>query len=132
MYVTPIYAALAALLFSRLSVRALSLRRRLGVPIGDGGNPEILRAMRVHANFAEYTPITLLMIFMLELSGGPPPLIHALGLSLLAGRLSHAMGVSQVDEDYRYRVVGMAMTFTPLICAAVGILVRTGMQLAGL
>jgi hypothetical protein len=132
MYVTPIYAALAALLFSRLSVRVLSLRRSLGVPIGDGGNPEILRAMRVHANFAEYTPITLLMIFMLELSGAPLPLIHALGLSLLAGRLSHAIGVSQFDEDYRYRVVGMAMTFTPLICAAVGILVRTAMQLAGL
>lgn len=132
MYVTPIYAALAALLFSQLSIRTLRLRRSLGVAIGDGGNPEMLRAMRVHANFAEYTPITLLLIFMLELSGGPIPLIHALGLSLLAGRLSHAFGVSRVAEDYRYRVVGMAMTFTPLICAALGILVSTVIHVAGL
>lgn len=48
------YAAVLGLLFAALSVRTLLLRRRLRVALGDGGDERLLRAMRVHANFAEY------------------------------------------------------------------------------
>jgi len=34
----------------------------------------------------------------------------------------HAYGVSQVSENYRYRTIGMALTFTVIISASVGIL----------
>ncbi|MBL0168079.1 MAG: hypothetical protein IPP85_13525 [Propionivibrio sp.] len=44
--------------------------------------------------------------------------MHALGLCLLAGRLSHAYGVSQANENYTFRVFGMAMTFISLISAS--------------
>jgi len=49
-----IYAALLALFYVALSVRTLSMRRQLKIGIGDGGNNTMTRAMRVHANFAEY------------------------------------------------------------------------------
>jgi uncharacterized protein len=122
MHITPIYAALFALFFVALSVRTLRLRRTLNIPVGDGGHPQMLRAMRVHANFAEYVPLTLLLVFMLEAEGGQRALIHALCLVLLVGRLSHAAGVSMVAEDYRFRVFGMGSTFTALISAAACIL----------
>jgi uncharacterized membrane protein YecN with MAPEG domain len=122
MYVTPFYAALLALLFVVLGVRTLRLRRRLKIPVGDGGHPQMLRAMRVHANFAEYVPLALLLVFMLELQGGDARLIHGLCLVLLVGRLSHAYGLSQMAEDYRYRVFGMGSTFTALAGAAAFIL----------
>ena len=73
MNITPFYAAILALLFFALSVRTLRLRRKLQIVIGDAGNPHMLRAMRVHANFAEYAPFTLLLAFMLELQGGALP-----------------------------------------------------------
>jgi hypothetical protein len=64
-----IYVALFGLLYLALSVRTLRLRRWLRIAVGDGGNPVMLRAMRAHANFAEYVPLTLVIIFMMERVG---------------------------------------------------------------
>ena len=51
--VIPFYATALALFFFALSVRTLRLRRDLRIGIGDAGNETMLRAIRVHANFAE-------------------------------------------------------------------------------
>ncbi|MEM8816695.1 MAG: MAPEG family protein [Pseudomonadota bacterium] len=120
---TPLYAALFALLLFALSVRTLLLRRRFKVGVGPGQEPLLERAMRVHANFCEYVPVTLLLVFFLELLTGPGWWIHSLCAALLLGRLLHAWGVSQVKEDYRYRIVGMAVTFAVILVSAAGILV---------
>lgn len=58
----PIYAALLGIVFLLLSIRTLRLRRRLRIAVGDGGSVLMLRAMRVHGNFAEYVPLALLLI----------------------------------------------------------------------
>lgn len=122
MTVTPLYAAVLALMFVALSVRTLRLRRQLHIAVGDKGDEQMLRAMRVHANFAEYVPLSLLLVYMFEARSGTSVLIHALCICLIVGRFSHAYGVSRLDEDYRYRVFGMSMTFTALVVSAVGIL----------
>lgn len=57
----PLYASMLALLFVALSVRTLRLRHRLNIGIGDAGNREMLRAMRVHPTFAEYVAFTVLL-----------------------------------------------------------------------
>lgn len=120
--IVPIYAALLALLFVGLSVRTLRLRGALRIAVGDAGNPVMLRAMRVHANFAEYVPLALLVLHFAESAGAAPLLVHALGVALLLGRCAHAYGVSQVQEDLRFRVTGMALTFGALIAGAATIL----------
>ena len=122
MHVVFLYAALLALIFVALSVRTLLMRRRLQIAIGDAGNQSMLRAMRVHANFAEYVPLSLLLILFVEASGANPLFVHALGASVVAGRISHAYGVSQLKEQYAFRVLGMALTLGPIIVAAVGLL----------
>ncbi|WP_390444632.1 MAPEG family protein [Pseudoalteromonas sp. MTN2-4] len=50
-----------------LKFKTIKIRKRLQVGVGTGDNPELLRAMRVHANFSEYVPITLLLILSVEL-----------------------------------------------------------------
>ncbi|NCT83407.1 MAG: glutathione metabolism protein [Comamonadaceae bacterium] len=130
MRVVFLYAALLSLLFVGLSVRTLSLRRRLRIAIGDSGNTAMLRAMRVHANFAEYVPLALLTLYFVELSGAGRGLVHLLGLALLAGRVLHAYGVSQPDENYRFRVAGMALTFACLVAAGLRLLYAYGMGIA--
>ena len=119
MHILPLYAALLALLFFYLSIRTIGLRRRLKIGIGVSDSHEMLRAMRVHSNFAEYVPLTLLLIYLVEVQGAASWFVHALGLCLLLGRTVHAYGLSQVKEKFVYRVSGMAMTFTTLLlCSA--------------
>ena len=98
------------------------MRRRLKIAVGDAGNAAMLRAMRAHANFAEYVPFCLLLIYLVEVSIANTMLVHLLGACLLVGRVSHAFGVSQVAEKFGYRVFGMAMTFTVIVTAALYLL----------
>ena len=68
MTILPVYASLLALLFVYLSIRTIRARRGLRIGLGHAENPAMLRAMRVHANFAEYVPIALLLISFVESS----------------------------------------------------------------
>jgi uncharacterized membrane protein YecN with MAPEG domain len=120
--ITPAYAAILALIFVALSVRTLLLRRKKGIAIGTADDPELTRAMRAHGNFAEYVPISLLLLFFLESRTGNLILIHALCTALVIGRLVHAYGVSQINENYRYRVAGMFLTFGVIIYASLRLL----------
>jgi uncharacterized membrane protein YecN with MAPEG domain len=121
MLVTPLYAALFGFIFFALSVRTIRLRGKLRIGIGDADNPEMLRAMRVHANFSEYVPLSLLLIFMLESLGARVALVHSLCVILLLGRLVHAYGVSRPKENFRFRMAGMASTFTALVGASLSL-----------
>ena len=120
--ITPFYAALLGLLFIALSVRTLRLRRALRIAVGDGGSDAMLRAMRVHANFAEYVPLTLVLIVMVEVGDAADWLVHGLCGALLLGRAIHAWGLSRPREDFRFRVAGMSLTFTALGGAALVLL----------
>lgn len=117
MPVTALYAALLALLFIALSIRVIGGRRSNRVSVGDGGNHELLRRMRMHANFAEYAPLALIMMGLIESMQADRWIIHALGAVLLIGRLSHAYGMSG-DGHMQFRVAGMVMTFTVLAAGA--------------
>ena len=121
--VTPIYAALAGLLLLLLSVRVVTMRHKLRAALGDKGDTMLERRIRVHGNFVEYAPITLLLLLLVELQGGPVWLLHAIGVSLLAGRCIHAYGVSQTQENFKIRTTGMTLTFLALTGATIGNLV---------
>lgn len=116
--ITPLYAALLGLVFLLLSVRTIRTRRSSRIGLGTGGNPDLERAARVHANFAEYAPLTLLLILFAELCGYPAWLVHVLGAALLVGRVVHAIGFSRADEDFRFRVTSTALTLTTLASSA--------------
>ena len=120
--ILPIYAAVFAIFFVVLSIRTIRQRRKLKIGLGDSGNNDMQRAMRVHANFTEYVPLSLLMIFLVEQSGVYAWFLHALCLGLLVGRLAHAYGVSQQRENFRFRVTGMILTFATLITSATHLL----------
>jgi uncharacterized membrane protein YecN with MAPEG domain len=116
---TPMYAALLGLLFFYLSMRTIGLRRKLQIGLGANKNDQMLRAMRVHSNFAEYVPFAIVLIFFVELQGAHDWAVHALGALLLAGRAIHAYGVSQMNEKFVFRISGMVMTFTAMLVASV-------------
>jgi len=120
--VIPIYAALLAFFYVYLSARTIGVRLKAKISIGDGGDDEMLRAMRMHANFAEYAPITLILLAFLDLQGGPIWLLHTLGVLFVLARLSHAYGISSVQAPGKFRVAGMAGTFTTIAVSAAWLL----------
>lgn len=122
---TPVYAAILALVFVFLSVRTLRLRQKKRIIIGSQDDQQLARAIRAHSNFAEYTPIALILIYMLEAQTQSTVLIHILGLALIAGRLIHAFGISQITENIRFRVAGMALTFACIISASIRLLINS-------
>lgn len=121
--ITPTYAAVLGLFLAVLSLRVVRLRRRTGASLGAGDAPLLGRAIRVQGNFSEYVPMVLLLMLCLELLRPDERiLLHAAGSVLLLGRALHAYGLSQVKEDFRFRVSGMACTMTVLIGLSLRIL----------
>ena len=112
--VVPLYAALLGLLYFALSLRAIGARRIARKGIGLLGDERLDRRLRVHANFAEYAPFILLLLAFAELRGAPAEGLHLACAFLVAGRCSHAWGVSRMPETYLWRMGGMIGTFTSL------------------
>ena len=116
--ITPIYAALLGLIFVVLSIKTIIIRRKSKVAVGDGNNPQLQRAMRVHANFAEYTPIAIILVGFVESLKYNEIIVHTLFSVFVLGRIIHAYGLSKIDEDFRFRVSGMVLTFNVITIAS--------------
>jgi uncharacterized protein len=129
MLVTPIYASLLTFLFVVLSVRVIGFRRTARVALGDGGDANLMRRIRVQANFAEYVPLALLLLALAEAQRSPTWTIHLLGLLLVAGRTIHGYGVGRNPEARYCRVLGMAFTFAVLLTASGLNLILVAMKL---
>ncbi|WP_024868265.1 MAPEG family protein [Pseudoxanthomonas suwonensis] len=124
MAVTPrislLVASLHLLLFLYLSLRVMLQRRSRRIGIGAGGDLELERRIRVHANFAEYVPLGLLVLALLELSGTRAEVLWTFGLALLGARLMHAAGLGGSSGYSAGRAGGAALTM--LVLAGMGLL----------
>jgi hypothetical protein len=118
MGVVPLYAGILGMIFAGLALRVARLRRDCDTPLGDGRDVVLQRAIRAHANFSEYVPLSLVLLAMMDLQHFPTMLLHALSATLVFGRCLHAYGISQIDEDYRLRSIALAANLTVIMVAA--------------
>lgn len=114
MFVTSICAGLLAALYLYLTFRVILVRREQRVDMGDAGDVLLQRYVRAHGNFAEFAPLSLLLLLLVEYGGWPSWLVALLGLMLLGGRVSHAWSFSVAEPRLRSRAVGMVLTTTML------------------
>jgi len=119
MIVTPLYAGLLVLWFLVLSVRVIRGRGREKIALGDGGSMGMTRLIRAHANFAEYVPLALVLMGLLEMSHYSIYVLHALGIALLVARLLHGYALSFTSQFMFGRVAGAGLTFLVLGIEAV-------------
>lgn len=121
-----VYAAFLALLIVWLSLRVIKVRRAKKVGLGDGGDPDLQAAIRAQGNAAEYIPVSLILLVLLELNGANAALIHSAGIALLTGRLLHARGL--LTDNLRYRVLGMQFTIFAIIGLAMANLIYASIK----
>jgi uncharacterized membrane protein YecN with MAPEG domain len=126
MPVTLVTAALCGLLYFWLSLRVVQVRRSAKVSLGDGGDELLLQRIRAHANFAEYVPICLILIFVIENSlEVSPSWLWAAGLALVVIRAAHAVGMQ--GGGNQWRVIGTAGTwFIMVSLSAAALLLGVG------
>lgn len=123
MPITAFYASLLIPLYLFLSFRVISFRRSGKIEIGDGSDREMLRRMRVHANFSEYVPVTLVVMALAESLLAPSLVLHGCGIALVLGRYLHAYALSQEPHILGMRVTGMVLTLNALGVLAIVCLV---------
>jgi len=121
--VTPIYAVLLTVILVVLSFRVIRARQTEKFAYGDNDSPRNQAKIRAQANWAEYVPITLLLMLMAEVNGVTPWLLHLTGLPLLIGRALHGYGMSFNPKWFQGRVKGMQLTFAAIVLAIVSVLV---------
>lgn len=115
--IAAIYAALSSLIIVWLSLAVIRVRRSKRVSIGDGNNAELKTIMAAQFNAIEYIPVTLLLLFVVEVNGAAAWLIHVAGVSLIVGRLLHAQAIR--SDNLRRRVLATQITIYTIIGLAI-------------
>jgi len=85
-------AGLLGLLAVSLTVSVGRLRMTKKIYLGDGGDAEMLAAIRTHGNFMEYVPLCLLLIYIVS-DFYSFWYVAVLSLALLLSRVLHAGGL---------------------------------------
>ncbi len=114
MMVTLVTAGCLGLLYFVLTLRVVALRQAHKVMIGDGGHDPLLSRIRAHANFAEYVPIILVLMGLIEMRTGVTELLTSTGIVLFVVRIAHAIGMARPAPN-PFRIVGAAGTWIILV-----------------
>ena len=128
--ITLFYAGLCALLVLFLAARVVRWRMAHKIGLGDGGDTELLRRVRVHGNAVEYLPLCLILLGGMELNGYPAPLIHGFGLALVLSRIAHAWGLSRTSGTSPGRFAGTLVTWLLMLAMALFAIGGFAMQYA--
>jgi uncharacterized membrane protein YecN with MAPEG domain len=121
--ITALYAGLLGLLSIAIAIQAGRARGQTGISIGDGANPEMIVAMRRHANFVEFVPLALVLIGLLEMKGVSATAIHARGGGLFFARVCHAIGFRVERANHPLRTVGALGSTLVMLAASIWSLV---------
>ena len=108
-----------------LSIRTGQARQVAKVSVGDGDNPLLKARMRAHANFIEYVPMALILMALIESSGGDAQLLWLFGIVLVIGRILHPFGMERPSPN-PFRITGILLTYVVTVALIVRGILRIG------
>lgn len=126
-----LYTGLSILLGLALTFRVIAVRRALRVGVGDGGDKDLARRIRVHGNFVETAPFAVAILILLALAGVAAWVVHVVGVVFLAGRIAHAIGFSGSAGYSAGRFFGMIATLSVLGLGALALIALSIGRLLG-
>lgn len=116
--VTAFVAAVCALLLLATAIDTVRQRLRLGAAFGDHGDAKLISASRSHGNLAEYAPITIILLGLLESARANHMALMVIGALFLIGRVAHIVGLytpSPPGKAPLGRQLGVVATFASLL-----------------
>lgn len=116
---TALYGAILALIIVALGINVTVHRVKLKVPLGDGGNAEMLRMIRLHGNAVEYIPLAIVLMLAYEINGGSHLALHVIGVALIAGRLIQTAAMWSTEVAGPGRGTGQTLTWLSIAGLAV-------------
>jgi uncharacterized protein len=130
--VTLVTASLLAVFYVVLSVAVSAQRGRTKVGLGTGSDASValgqehtasplLVAVRRHAHFAEYVPLSLILLALLELAGVSRTVLVALAAALVLARLMIALGMGRPAPNVLRAGGNVIQLLVILVSAAFGL-----------
>ncbi len=120
--IVPFYAGFLGLYSLFLSHYVIRLRWKTKTGLGTGESLELLKSVRMHANFSESVPLTLILCSFLEINKYPATLLHCMGIVLFLGRILHSIGLKKSANFSLYRFIGTSLTHLVLLGASLACL----------
>lgn len=118
--ITAFFSSILALIFYKLSINVIRLRRKYKVSLGSSKKHKDLdQAIRAHGNLSEFLPIGLILLACLEVNHLPKIVVFMCGLFFLIGRYLHASSFLKEEIDSSNRVLGMKITHWSIILMAI-------------
>jgi uncharacterized membrane protein YecN with MAPEG domain len=111
--ITYYFTSIFAFYYLFLTFKTIRTRRKVKIAIGNSDNENLTRINRVHGNFSEYAPITIILAYFCELSGINKILLSLILTSFIIGRFFHYYGLIIEEPKYkiiRFRIIGMVIT----------------------
>ena len=121
--VTLLYAGILGLMAIAIAFPAGRLRGQTGISAGDGGNQDLLIAMRRHSNFIETVPLALVLMALLEMHGVGSTAMHGFGITLVLARTAHAVGLKP-DVSNPLRGIGAGVSALLIVVMSIWSIVR--------
>ena len=117
--VTALYASLLSFYFIALTFWVVRGRWKFKVGLGSGESKELEKRIRVHGNFAEFIPLALILLALLEGQGKVEQLyLHIFGFALILSRVLHNIGLSASAGTSKGRVYGTGVMIILIVVMA--------------
>ena len=108
MNISILFTIIFIIFYLILTIITIKARKSTKVVYGDDGNKELIKAVRAHGNFFEFTVFFIISSFLLEILDAGPIYVLFINIVFLIGRISHAY--SMLKEKIIFRMVGMIAT----------------------
>lgn len=121
-----LYCGILALMYVGLTAYVGRWRGKDKRPLGHDHDPEsgLFRAVRAHANFAEYVPFLALLIVLDEMMGRSVIGAHIIGTLVVIGRGLNAYGIIVTSKFNKFRFAGALITVVMMAVLGVILIVR--------
>jgi uncharacterized membrane protein YecN with MAPEG domain len=114
MNISILFTIIFIIFYLILTIIAIKARKSTKVAYGDDNNKKLIKAIRAHGNFFEFTVFFIISSFLLEILDAGQIYVLFVNTVFLLGRISHAY--SMLKEKLLFRMIGMMAT---LACYAV-------------
>ena len=108
MNISILFTIIFIIFYLILTIITIKARKSTKVAYGDEGNKELIKAVRAHGNFFEFTVFFIISSFLLEILDANQIYVLFINIIFLLGRISHAY--SMLKEKIIFRIIGMMVT----------------------